>query len=203
MAARLRDGDVARRAGEVRGTQRAVHARATCRDRNRQRGAHPGQGAAPRVESWRSGGKATLEPAGQLAGAFDRDPAVAGSGQLLPARLVLAWGCDSRLTRQTLDLSGQVIATSHTDRTLKAHERRALLTQTGGTCQGAGCSRSTKDPGVRLHPHHADPWAKTGTTSLRSSVLLCDVTHQDLHHGHTIRLKNGRYLGPDGYADAP
>ena len=128
-------------------------------------------------------------------------PARGASGAHLPASLVRRWGCRSTLVRQVLDLRRQVIETSHTARTLKPHERRALLTQTGGVCQGAGCARSGREPGTVLHPHHASPWAKVRRTSLADTVLLCDRTHQDLHEGKTVRLKDGRRLGPDGWLE--
>ena len=128
-------------------------------------------------------------------------PARGTSGAHLPAGLVRQWGCRSTLVRQVLDLRRQVIETSHTSRTLKAHERRALLTQTGGTCQGAGCTRSCREPGAVMHPHHANPWARTKRTSLSDTVLLCDRTHQDLHERKIIRLKDGRRLGPDGWSE--
>ena len=119
---------------------------------------------------------------------------------MLPAGLVRRWACDSALTRQVIGLGSRVLESSHAHRTLKAHERRALLTQTGGQCQAAGCRRSTRDPGVRLHAHHATPWAATGRTSLADSVSLCDVSHRDLHEGRKVlRLKDGRRLGPDGW----
>lgn len=91
---------------------------------------------------------------------------------------------------------------SHTERTLKAHERRALYAQTGGLCQAVGCARSGADLGTILHPHHADPWARCGTTSLTDTVLLCESSHADLHEGdRTILLNDGRRLGPDGWAN--
>ena len=93
-----------------------------------------------------------------------------------------------------------MIESSHTSRTLKAHERRALHTQTGGQCQGAGCNRSTRQPGAVLHPHHGDPWSRSGTTSLADSHLFCDSCHGYLHRGHLLRLKDGRLLGPDGWS---
>ena len=73
--------------------------------------------------------------------------------------------------------------------------------ETGGRCQGAGCSRG---PGNRLIPHHVTPWASCGTTSLYDTVLLCEQTHRDVHlGGHPIRLKDGRLLGPHGWTDRP
>ncbi len=51
-----------------------------------------------------------------------------------------------------------------------------------------------------LHPHHATPWSRAGTTRLDDTVLLCSASHADLHDGgRTIRLKDGRRLGPDGW----
>lgn len=128
-------------------------------------------------------------------------PARGASGAHLPASLVRRWSCRSTIVRQVLDLRRRVIETSHTARTLKPHERRALLTQTGGVCQGAGCTRSGRDPGTVMHPHHASPWARVRRTSLADTVLLCDRTHQDLHEGKTVRLKDGRRLGPDGWLE--
>jgi hypothetical protein len=92
-----------------------------------------------------------------------------------------------------------VIESSHTERTLKPHERRAKHLETGGHCQGAGCTRG---PGHRLVPHHPTPYSVDPKTSLSDSVLLCEQTHQDIHvGGKSIRLKDGRYLGPDGWVD--
>ncbi len=125
-------------------------------------------------------------------------PAVAGSGTTLPISLVRRWWCDSDLTRFVCSLGRKVIETSHTARTLKAHERRAKHLETGGRCQGAGCHRG---PGCRLIAHHADPWAQSHTTSLADTVLLCEQTHHHLHAGHTHPaqrrpLARTRRLGP-------
>jgi hypothetical protein len=107
-------------------------------------------------------------------------PPVAASGARLPRSLVHAWWCDSAVTRFVLGLGHKVIEMSHTERTLKLHERRAKRIETGGRCQGAGCRRG---PGHRLVPHHADPWARTGTTSLDDTVLFCEQTHHALTAG--------------------
>jgi hypothetical protein len=136
-------------------------------------------------------------------GAIDGEPgalpARTASGARLPAGLVRRLSCGSALTRLALALTGRVLEVSHTERTLKAHERRALHAQTGGICQAAGCRRSAADLGAIMHPHHAQPWATTGSTSLRDTVLVCDSDHADIHHGHIIELKDGRRLGPDGW----
>ncbi len=51
-----------------------------------------------------------------------------------------------------------------------------------------------------MHQHHATPWARSGSTSLSDTVLLCDSSHRDLHEGHkTLRLEDGRVLGPHGW----
>jgi hypothetical protein len=123
-------------------------------------------------------------------------PPVGASGARLPQSLVQRWWCDSAVTRFVLGLGHKVVETSHTERTLKAHERRAKRIETGSRCQGAGCRGA---PGRRLIPHHADPWARTGRTSLGDTVLLCEQTHHALHSGRTIRLVDGRRLGPHGW----
>lgn len=128
-------------------------------------------------------------------------PARGASGASLPVSLVRKWACDSVLTRFVMSLGRKAIETSHTARTLTGRERRAKHLETGGHCQGAGCPRG---PGLRLVPHHATPWARCRTTSLSDTVLLCEQTHHDLHSGgKTLLLKDGRWLGPDGWADGP
>ena len=140
----------------------------------------------------------SLEQLEQRPGAL---PATTATGTALPASLVRRWWCDSRLTRLVLSLGHRVIQTSHTERTLRAHERRALHVQWGGRCAGAGC---TSPPGTPLVPHHASPWHTTGTTAFSDSIPLCATTHHDLHTGNkTVRLRDGRHLGPHGWADPP
>lgn len=126
-------------------------------------------------------------------------PGRTASGARVSATTVRSWACGSALTRQVLGLAGRVLAISHSGRTISRAERRALHTQTGGVCQGAGCTRSTAVPGAVLHPHHASPWASTGTTSLEDTVLACDGCHAHVHAGGVLRLKDGRRLGPDGW----
>jgi hypothetical protein len=133
---------------------------------------------------------------GALHGSPGALPPVGASGARLPQSLVQRWWCDSAVTRFVLGLGHKVVETSHTERTLKAHERRAKRIETGSRCQGAGCRGA---PGRRLIPHHADPWARTGRTSLGDTVLLCEQTHHVLHSGRTIRLVDGRTLGPHGW----
>ena len=131
----------------------------------------------------------------------EQPPAVAASGASLPAPLIRRWLCDSSATRLVLSLGRRVIETSHTQRTLKAHERQALYVQWGGRCAGAGCP---SPPGTPLIPHHPNSWAKTGTTSYTDSIPVCDHTHHDLHEGgKTIQLRDSRYLNADGWTDKP
>jgi hypothetical protein len=128
-------------------------------------------------------------------------PARAASGVNLPIDLVRRLLCDSALTRFVLSLGHRVIESSHTERTLKPHERRIKQIETGGTCQAAGCNRGTQS-GHRLIPHHAEPYAVSRSTSLEDTVLLCEVSHYDLHEGgKTLRLKDGRRISPAGWAD--
>lgn len=125
-------------------------------------------------------------------------PPVAASGLRLPRALVREWWCDSKLTRFVLGLGGRVLGVSHTERTLKAHERRAKHVETGGRCQGAGCCR-----GGPLVPHHVVAYARCGTTSLADTVLLCRQTHRDVHSGKVVRLKDGRELDENGWRPVP
>ncbi len=128
-------------------------------------------------------------------------PATGSAGQALPISLVRRLICDNTaFTRFIVSLGSKVIETSHTTRTLKPHERKIKQIETGGICEAAGCSRG--DPtGHPLIPHHVEPWAKCGTTSLTDTAMFCDISHADLHHGKTIRLKNGRSINENGWVD--
>ena len=127
-------------------------------------------------------------------------PATGTSGQRLPLSLVKQWWADAYVTRYVLGLGRRVLETSHTERTLKPHERRIKQLETAGRCQGAGCTRGPgTSPGCKLIPHHVDAWAKHGRTSLTETVWLCESTHAALHRGATITLKDGRRLNADGW----
>ena len=123
-------------------------------------------------------------------------PATGASGLSLPLSLIRRWWCDASVTRYVLGLGRRVVETSHTARTLKGHERRIKHLETGGQCQGAGCVRG---PGCRLVPHHPEAWARSGSTSLADTVLLCDSDHGAVHRGRTITLKDGRRLDEHGW----
>ena len=140
--------------------------------------------------SVRVGIEALHEGAGAL-------PAVGASGATLPVGVVSRWLCDSSVTRFVMGLGNRVLELSHTERTLKAHERRAKQMETGGRCQAAGCH---PPPGTPLIPHHPEAYARSRTTSFFDAVMLCERSHHDLHEGgKTLLLKDGRHLGPDGW----
>ena len=123
-------------------------------------------------------------------------PATGSAGQTLPISLARRLACEgSTFTRFLVSLGNKVIETSHTKRPLTSHERKIKRIETGGTCEAAGCTQ----PGTI--PHHITPYAKSGTTSLTDTALFCDTSHTDLHHGKTIRLKNGRSINENGWVD--
>jgi hypothetical protein len=140
----------------------------------------------------------------QLAGEPGALPARSSSGSLVPTALLERWMCDSAVTRFVMSLRGLVMEASHTERTTKAHERRAKKIETGGQCQCMGCRTSTAVPGAVLIPHHVYGYARHGVTSHRETVLLCPASHHAVHEGgKTIQLKDGRWLNADGWVSGP
>ena len=138
-----------------------------------------------------------VERLAQLPGTL---PARGGSGSLLPLTLVQRWLCDSAVTRFVMSLGGLAIEASHTERTTKAHERRAKHIETGGSCQCGGCRSRRTVPGTVLTPHHVAAYVATGVTSHRETVLLCPRSHHDVHEGgKIIQLKDGRWLNAAGW----
>ena len=125
-------------------------------------------------------------------------PARADSGALLPTSLVRTLWCQAELTRIVLSAGRRVMEVSHTQRLHRPHERKALAIQWGHTCAAAGCCPQPR-PGRKLIPHHINPFADCGITALKDSVPLCEPTHQHLHHGHNVQLKDGRWIGPHGW----
>ena len=139
---------------------------------------------------------------GALHGQPGAMPGRSTSGARWPAALVRRMVCDSAITRFVLSIGHRVIESSHTERTLKPHERRIKQLETGGVCEAAGCSKGLHT-GHRLVPHHPTPYSVDPVTSLHDTVLLCDVSHSDVHvGGKTIRLKDGRLIGPHGWVQA-
>ena len=80
-------------------------------------------------------------------------PARTAAGSSVPGGLLRQWLCDNHLTRTVLSLGPRVLEASHTERTLKTHERRALNVQWGGQCAQDGCTHS-QSTGHALVPHH-------------------------------------------------
>lgn len=136
-------------------------------------------------------------PLAVLSGAPGALPAVGESGKTLSGELVRRWWCDSTVGRFVLSLGNKVLETSHTQRTLHSHERRAKLIETGGRCEAAFCPTP---PGVPLVPHHPNAWARTQSTSFFDTTMLCEHHHHDLHDGRrTLRIRDGRLLSPAGW----
>lgn len=129
-------------------------------------------------------------------------PAVGGSGRRLPASLVGRWWCDATVTGLVLTPGWIPLGATHPMRTLTALERRASRVQQGQACAGLRCC-TPHDPLVVLVPHHVHGFAKNGKTCLAETVWLCPRLHDAVHRGHTVRLRDGRWLTQDGWCDAP
>lgn len=129
-------------------------------------------------------------------------PAVGVSGKTLPASLIRRWWCNARITAMILTAGWVAVGAAHTQRTLTAAERKAAQVQHGNACAGIGCCRP-HDPLVHLVPHHVEGYAEQGTTSLADTILACQRLHHDLHHGKTVKLRNGRWLNEQGWTDEP
>ena len=138
----------------------------------------------------------TLDAVHGLPGAL---PARAMSGARWSSTQLRRVLCDSVFTRLVLDARGRVIELSHDERTLKAYERLIVRVESGGTCATSGCSRGPAT-GHTLIPHHPELYSLTATTRREDTVPLCEADHHHLHANHrTLKLKNGRWLGPDGW----
>ena len=129
-------------------------------------------------------------------------PARGGSGKTLPTSLIRRWWCDATITPLIITAGWTPLGAVHTQRTLTAIERKAALVQHSGSCAGLGCCRPG-DPLVQLIPHHVRPWHLYGETSLADTILACDSLHQDLHHGKTVQLRNGKWLCEQGWTEPP
>ena len=107
--------------------------------------------------------------------------------------------CDSVFTRLVLGARGRVLELSHDERTLKAYERLIVRVESGGRCATRGCARGPAT-GDTLIPHHPALYAVTGRTEREDTVPLCEADHHHLHKNQrTLRLKSGRWLGPNGW----
>ena len=111
--------------------------------------------------------------------------------------------CQGSFTRLVLDARRRVVEVSHTQRTATAVERQINLLQWGWRCAVVACVRGSASGDV-LVPHHARLFAHTGTTALDDTVPLCEQDHHLLHHDRRdLRLRDGRWIGPDGWLDRP
>jgi hypothetical protein len=139
-------------------------------------------------------------PLGFLEGMPGALPARTEHGLRLSREQVRRMAGYSLFTRLVLDARNRVVEVSHTQRTSTALERMILKVQGGCVCSGAGCARGPAT-GQRLIPHHPDLFSKTGVTEIENTVLLCELEHDYYLHGlgRTLRLKDGRILGPDGW----
>ena len=112
------------------------------------------------------------------------------------------WWCNAETTAFLLSRGWLTLGVQHTGRTLTGTERRALDLQGGHRCAGLDCCPGrTDDPLITLAPHHVQGYAQHGTTSLGDTIWACDTLHHDLHHGKTVRLRNGRSLTDAGWVD--
>lgn len=141
-------------------------------------------------------------PSAQLDGQPGALPGRGRSGTTLPRSLVRRWWCDATITSFVLTRGLIPLGLIHTGRTLTATERTAAHLQRGGLCDGIGCCRPG-DPLLTLTPHHLYAWSLFGRTSLAETVMACPGLHQDLHHGKTVQLRDGRWINQDGPTDAP
>lgn len=129
-------------------------------------------------------------------------PARGAGGSHLTRRQLAGLGCDVRVTRLVLDAGRRVVEASHTQRTATALERLIVHTTWAGRCAVTGCARGP-DTGHRLTPHHAELYSTTRTTALADTVPLCDTDHDLLHRRRrALRLRDGRWIGPDGWTQA-
>jgi hypothetical protein len=139
-----------------------------------------------------------------ITGAPGVPPPRADSGRLIPRAVLRRWWCDAKVTAYVLSLGGKALRVVHSQRTLTAHERRALQLEGGDRCAGDGCCTGQPDLLTPLRPHHVLGWAEDQITSLDQTLPVCDTLHRDLHEGHkTVRLRNGRYLDEHGYRTLP
>jgi hypothetical protein len=126
-------------------------------------------------------------------------PARTSDGTRLRLDTVRRLGCDGRISAVVLDAYGQPFGASCQHRNANRRERRALEAQWGG-CAVDGCAQ----PFARTRPHHVIPWWLSKITRLKDLAPLCDQHHHDVHEGHrTLRLRDGRYIDPFGWADGP
>lgn len=106
--------------------------------------------------------------------------------------------CGSAMTSVLHDGNGRPVHVGRGRRHASRTQRLALQAQWGGLCAVAGCGRPA------TIPHHVVWWRHGGGTDLHNLVPLCHHNHHDIHTGRkTLRLRDGRRIGPDGWVDGP
>ena len=129
-------------------------------------------------------------------------PGLGRSGTTLPRSLLKRWWCDARVTAYVLSKGLIPLGLVHQGRTLTATERVAANLQRGGLCDRFGCCRAG-DPLLTLTPHHVFAFSEYGRTCLAETIMACDALHDDLHHGNTVQLRDGRWVNEHGWVDEP
>jgi hypothetical protein len=124
------------------------------------------------------------------------------SGTNLPQSLLRRWWSDAAVTAHVLTRGLIPLGLVHAGRTLTGAERSAAHLQRSGLCDRVGCCRRG-DPLVTLTPHHLYAWATHGRTSLGETIMACPSLHQDIHHGKTVQLRDGRWINQDGPTTRP
>lgn len=84
--------------------------------------------------------------------------------------------CDQRVIPMVLGTASQPLDVGRAQRNFPVAIRRALHVRDRG-CIVPGCSR----PAEWCQPHHLDPWANGGPTSLANAALLCRHHHAAVH----------------------
>jgi hypothetical protein len=125
-------------------------------------------------------------------------PARLASGMRLSPATLARLGCDALFTAVLLDEHGHPLKVGRTKRLFTAAQRKAMHVQWGGLCAAKGCT----NPGDIAH--HTRPWEDGGPTDTDNGLPFCTSTHHDIHTGRkTIQLKDGRWIGPQGFVDRP
>ena len=111
-------------------------------------------------------------------------------------RTLAALHCTSLFTRLVLSPLGHPVDSSPQRRQLNRAERRALEHRAGYRCQRRGCGRAA----YLCVPHHVEPWALGGPSTLANTVLLCPSCHHLLHdRQQPLLLTDGTRIGPRGW----
>ena len=123
-------------------------------------------------------------------------------GEPLSAGTLGRLACDARVTRIVLDPAGLPLDVGRTQRTVPPQVYLAAAARDRG-CAARGC----RQPLERCEAHHLRPFSLGGDTSLANTAMLCTGRaghHATIHdRNRSIRLKDGRWVGPRGVLRAP